>query len=123
MKEINEKDFEKLDTAIEIYESRKELEHPQDYEDGDIKKLDDSNEMEMNDPIVQATFTRSRHNSLSFFIISQDYYELPKKTICAIGNIYRIFKSNIVRDVPNLYQDKASMNMTFNKFKYLTKTC
>ena len=32
----------------------------------------------MNDPRVQAMFKRSRHNNLSIFIISQDYYELPK---------------------------------------------
>ena len=33
----------------------------------------------MNDPRVQAMFKRSRHNNLSIFIISQDYYELSKK--------------------------------------------
>ena len=35
----------------------------------------------MNDPRVQAMFKRSRHNNLSIFKISQDYYELPKRTI------------------------------------------
>ena len=33
----------------------------------------------MNDPRVQAMFKRSRHNNLSIFIISQDYYELLNK--------------------------------------------
>ena len=33
----------------------------------------------MNDPRVQAMIKRSRHNNLSIFIISQDYYELPNK--------------------------------------------
>ena len=33
----------------------------------------------MDDPRVQAMFKRSRHNNLSIFIISQDYYELSKK--------------------------------------------
>ena len=33
----------------------------------------------MNDPRVQAMFRRSRRNNFSIFIISQDYYELPKK--------------------------------------------
>ena len=41
----------------------------------------------MNHPRVQAMFKRSRHNDLSNFIINQDYYELPKRTIRAIGNI------------------------------------
>ena len=68
-------------------------------------------------------FERGRHNSLSIFIISQDYYELPKRTIRANGNIYHIFKPNIFRDVQNLYQDKASMDMTLDEFKYLTNIC
>ena len=78
---------------------------------------------ERNDTRVQAMFKRSRHNNLSIFIISQDYYELPKRTIRANGNIYRKFKPNIFRDVQNLYQDKASMGMNLNEFKYLTSTC
>ena len=68
-------------------------------------------------------FKRGRHNNLSIFIISQDYYELPKRTIRANGNIYHIFKPNNFRDVQNLYQDKASMDMTLNEFIYLASTC
>ena len=77
----------------------------------------------MNDPRVQAMFKRSRHHILSIFITSQDYYELPKRTIRANGNIYHIFKPNNYRDVQKLYQDKASMDMTLNEFKFLTSTC
>ena len=77
----------------------------------------------MDDPRVQAMFKRSRHNNLSIFIISQDYYELSKKTIRCNGNIYHIFKPSNFRDVQNLYQDKASMDMTLNEFKLLTSTC
>ena len=76
----------------------------------------------MDDPRVQAMFKRSRHNHLSTFIISQDYYELSKKTIRCNGNIFHIFKPNNFRDVLNIYQDKASMDMTLNEFKYLTST-
>ena len=68
-------------------------------------------------------FERSRHNILSYFIIFQDYYELPKKTIRTYGNIYRFFKTNNFRDVQNLYQDKAFMDMTLIEFKYLTSFC
>ena len=68
-------------------------------------------------------FKRGRHNNLSIFIISQDYYELPERTIRANGNIYHIFKAKNFRDVQNLYQDKASMHMIFNEFKLLTSTC
>ena len=70
------KDFEKSDIEIEIYEIIEELQYPPEYEDGGIFILDDLNEKEMNSPRVQAMFKRSRHNNLSTFIISQDYYEL-----------------------------------------------
>ena len=76
----------------------------------------------MDDPRVQAVFKRSRHNKLSIFIKSQDYYELSKKTILCNGNIYHIFKPNKFRDVQNLYQDKTSMDITLNEFKLLTST-
>ena len=68
-------------------------------------------------------FKRSRHNNLSIFIISQDYHELSKKILRCNGIIFHIFKPNSFLDVRNLYQDKASMDMTIDEFKYLTSTC
>ena len=120
---VNNKHFQKSDCEIETYESIEELKFPQGYEDGGIIILDDLNEKEMNDPRVQAMFKRSRQNNLSIFIFSQDYYEIPKRTIRANGNIYHKFEPNIVRDVVIIYQDKSSMGMTLNEFKYLTSTC
>ena len=119
----NKKDFEKSDTEKETYESIEKLKFPKEYEDGGIIILDDSNEKEMNDPRVQAMFKRSRQINLSIFIIRQDYYELPKRTIRANGNIYHILKPNYFRDVENLYEDEDSMDMTLNGFKLLTSTC
>ena len=77
----------------------------------------------MDDPKVRAMFKRCRHNNLSFFIISQDYYELSKKTLRCNGIIFHIFKPNNFRDVLNLYQDKSSKDMTLNNIKLLTRTC
>ena len=120
---VNNKDFEKSNTEIETFDNIEDLKYPQEYEHNSIIILDDLNQKEMDDPRVQAMFKRSRHNNLSIFIISQDYYELSKKTIPCNGNIYHIFKPNNFRDVINLYQDKASMDMTLNEFKYLTSIC
>ena len=120
---VKNKDFQKSDTEIETYESIEDIKFPQEYDDRGIIILDDLNEKEMNDPRVQAMFKRSRHNNLSILIISQDYYELPKKTIRAYGNIYHISKPNNFLDVRNIYQDKASMDMTLDEFKDLTSTC
>ena len=88
---VNNKDFQKSDTEIETYESKENIRYPQDYEKNSIIILDDLNQKEMDDPRVQAMFKRSRHNNLSVFIISQDYYEISKKTIRCNGNIIHIF--------------------------------
>ena len=91
---VNNKDFEKSDIQIETYDNIEELKFPQDYENNSITILDDLNEKEINNDKIQAMFKRGRHNNLSIFIISQDYYELPKKTIRANGNIFHLFKPN-----------------------------
>ena len=117
------KDFEKSDTEVETYELIEKLGFPQEYENNSIIILDDLNQKEMDDPRVQAMFKRSRQANLSISIMSEDYYELSKKTIRCNGNIYLIFKPNNFRDVQNLYQDKASMDTTLNEFEYLTSTC
>ena len=120
---VNNKDFQKSDTEIETFDNIEDLKYPQEYENNSIIILDDLNEKEINNEKIQAMFKRGRHNNLSTFVISQDYYELPKKTIRANGNIYHIFKPNNFLDVRNIYQDKASMDMTLDEFKYLTNTC
>ena len=106
---VNNKDFEKSDTVIETYESIEDLNFPQEYENNSNIILDDLNQKDMDDLRAQAMFKRSRHNNLSFFIISQVHYELSKKTLRCNGIIYHIFKPNNFRDIQNLYQDKASM--------------
>ena len=120
---IDNKDFEKSNIEIETFDNIEELKFPQDYESNSIIILDDLNQKEMDDPRLQAMFKRSRHNNLSIFIISQDFYELSKRTIRCNGNIFHIFKPNNFLDVRNIYQDKASMDLTLNEFKYLTSTC
>ena len=99
------------------------MKFPQEYNAGGIIILDDLNEKEMNDPRLQAMFKRYRHNNLPIFIISQEDYELAKKTNRANGNIYHIFKPNNFLDVCNIYQDKASLDMTLDEFKYQTSIC
>ena len=91
---VDNKDSEKSNTELETYESIEELKLAQEYDDGVIIILDDLNEKKMNDPRVKAMFKRSRHINLSKFIISQDYYELPKKTVRANGDIYHNIKPN-----------------------------
>ena len=106
---VNNKDFEKSVIDIETFNNIEELRFPQDYEKNSIIILDDLNEKEIIKDKIQAMFKRGRHNNLSIFLINQDFYELPKRTIRANGNTYHIFKPNNFRDVQSLYQDKASI--------------
>ena len=96
---VDNKDFEKSVTEIETFDNIDELRFPQEFENNSIIILHDLNEKEINNDKIQAMFKRGRHNNLSIFIISQEYYELPKRTIRANGNIYHIFKPNKFRDV------------------------
>ena len=122
---VNDKDFEKSETEIETFESIEDLKYLQEYDSNQsiVIILGRLNEKGKKDVRVQAIFIRSRHKNRSVFIISQDYYELLKRTNRANGNIYHILKPNNFRDVQNLYQDKASMDMTPDKFKLLTSSC
>ena len=120
---VNNKDFQKSNTEIETFELITDIKFPQEYDNNSFIILDDLSQKEMDDPRVQAMLKRSRHNNSSIFIFSQDYYELGKKRIRCKGNIYHIFKPNNFRDVQNLYQDKASMDMTLDEFKLLLSTC
>ena len=120
---VNKKNFEKSDYEIETFDNIEDLKFSQEYENNSIIILDDLNEKEINNEKIQAMFKRGRHNNLSIFIISQDYYELPKRTIRCNGNVFHLFKPNNYLGVRNIYQDKASMDMTLDEFKYLTSTC
>ena len=120
---VNTKDFQISDTEIETFENNGEFKFPHEHENSSIIILEDLNEQKINNDKMQAMFKRGRQKNLSVFIINQDYYELPKRTIRANGNIYHIFKPINFRDVQNLYQDIASMDMTLNEFKLLTSTC
>ena len=48
---------------------------------------------------------------MPLFIISQNKYDLPKRTIRANGKTHEVFKSNNFRDFQRIFQDKTSMDM------------
>ena len=96
---VNIKDVEKSDTEIQTYESIEEVKFPQEYESISNFILDDLKQKEIADPRVQAMLKRSRHNNLSFFKLSQDYYDLRKKTIRCNGIIFHTIEPHYFRDV------------------------
>ena len=56
-------------------------------------------------------------------MISQYWYELPKRTDRVNGIRFHIAKPNNFRDVQTLYQDKASIDITLIGFKKLLSSC
>ena len=64
---VNNKDFEKSNTEIEIYDNIEELKYPQEFEKNSFFILDDLNEKKINNDKIQAMFKRGRHNNLSTF--------------------------------------------------------
>ena len=68
-------------------------------------------------------FERSRLNNNSTFVISQEYHEIPTRSIRARVNICLNFKPNNYKFVQNLYQDKSTMDMTLNENNLLNSNC
>ena len=120
---IHDEDFESSEIEIETFDSIKELKDPEEFEPSSFIILDDLGEKDIKTSNVQAMFERTRPANISVFVITQDYYELPKRTVRANGSIFHIFKPNNFRDVQHLHQDKASMDMTYREFKELTSIC
>ena len=46
-----------------------------------------------------------------------------QRELSLLMEVSHIIKPKNFRDVQNLYQHKASMDMTLDEFKYLTSTC
>ena len=121
---LADENFEPSEIEIAVHENIDELKEPREYQgESTVIILDDLNDREMNDDRVKALFKRGRHNNIAVFIISQDYYELPKQTIRENSNIFHLFRPNISRNVLKLFQDKASMDMTIGEFKLLANSC
>ena len=122
---VNDEDFEKRNQTQKqkLLRPEKKMKFPHEYEDGGIIILDDSNEKEMNDSRAPARCKRPRHENLSIFIIRQDYYELPKRTMRANGSIYHIFKTFNLRVFQNLYQGTATFDMSLQEFKNVITIC
>ena len=77
----------------------------------------------INDPRVQVLFKRSRHLNKPVFVISSNYYELPRKFYRPNGKIDFIFQPNNYKDFQKLYQDKASIDKTHNGPKISVSNC
>ena len=122
---VKGENFGRWETEIETYQSMEYLKYPEEKNSvsPDVIIVDYLNEKEKIDPRVQALFKRSSYSNINNFIISQDYCEIPKRTIGAIGNISHSFKPNNFKDLRSLYQDKPCTDMTLIGNKQITSSC
>ena len=88
-KRVNDEDFEKTAEEIETYKSKEDLRYPQKYDSNFpiVVILEGVNGKKLKKPRIEAMFKRSRHSNISNFIVSQDFYELPKRTIKTNENL------------------------------------
>ena len=63
-------------------------------------------------------FTRSRHNNIDIYYISQSYFHLPKTTIRNNSNTIILFKQTR-RDIILLFHDKAGLDRNLEEWKQL----
>ena len=97
------------------------MKYPQRNKDGVKIILDGIYGKKKNDPRVQAIIKRSRHNSFCDLIISQGYYETPKRTIPANGSFYLLLKAKNFRYFQNLFH--AIIDTTLKDIIILVSTC
>ena len=121
---VVDENLEVSDIEIETYESIEVLELSLVLisESQNVNNSDDLNENEKEDPRVEAMFKRSRHCNISFFTVSQDCYELPKRTYWVNGKVYHNFKTTFFRDAQNLYQHKTGVDTKLNDLKLIAST-
>ena len=114
---VDDENFLKSETQTEAYESTEVLKYLQDCESDSPILYFILNDKEITGGRIQAKFKRSRHSNIPICKFSQEYYERSKQTIRATRSICLTFRPNDFRDVKNLYQYKAFMNMTLFEFK------
>ncbi len=68
---------------------------------------------------IHSYFTRGRHNNVNSIYLSQNYFQLPRRSIRGNSNCFVFFKLNSV-DLTNMYKDLASTDFpNINDFKQL----
>lgn len=63
-------------------------------------------------------YTRGRHNNISSFYISQNFYKLPRQTIRSNANVLILFSLS-QKDLLNIFNDIVSNDMKWEEFRNL----
>ena len=102
---------------VEAYDTDEKLPKPEtfDKKKKNLLVLDDcAYDRQSN---IHSYFIRGRHNNINCIYLSQNYFQLPRKSIRANSNCFIFFKLN-AKDLSNVWQDIASMDYPdINDFK------
>ena len=120
---ITHEDFESSHIKCESYENINELKNARDY-DSDIHNvifLDDLNKQQLSDERVQMVFERvfrrSRHNTLSLFVITHGFYVQHKDTIRENCTIIHQFIRNFFANIDCIDRQLSLTDMLIKKYK------
>ena len=67
-------------------------------------------------------YVRGRHSNVDCFYLAQNYFKLPRQTIRENSNFICLFKQDL-RNVREIYQDKASDDMMLEDFRKFLHEC
>ena len=76
--------------------------------------------LDSNQRLIDPFFTSGRHNLCYAYYSSQNYFDVPKRTIRMNSNIIILFRQSL-RDVEQIYRDIAGFDMSYDEFKELCR--
>ena len=98
----------KEDITIETYENACDVPDPKSFNSKDKNLIVFDDIMcDKNQDLAGSFYTRGRHNNADVIYISQNYYQLPKKTIRANANFMIFFKLS-PDDVDNIFRSSGA---------------
>ena len=118
---VDHEKFSKLKIKVEAHESKNELKYRQDYHSDHplVISLDVLNEKNWVFPDFKHFLNVITNLLLHPVKVLKNFRENDETN----GNEFHIFESNLFRDVPNLYQDEAAMDVTHLALKLSLASC
>ena len=112
----------KSDIECNFFETASDLPDPRDLnpEDKNLMIFDDLLLEKQNK--CEDYYVRGRHSNVDCFYLTQNYFQLPRRTIRTNSNFICIFPQNL-RDMNNLHFDHVGDDMTKEEFRKFCRKC
>lgn len=115
---IKNKAIFKPDITVEFFERDEDILDPSEIDStkNNIIIFDDI--LGEKQKTAEKYYTRGRHSNIDCFYISQDFFELPRRTIRKNSNLIILFPQN-KKSLRFIHEDYSYDDMTFTEFKKL----